>query len=339
MTQSDYKNVWIFAQVNGWDLDGSSYELLAAARTLADALGVQVCAVLLGKNLPPFPQRLIARGADAVYVCDHEQLEHFTDDVGARVLADMIAQYKPDKFLFPATRLGRALAARTAVLVHTGLTADTTELTINEGQLYATRPTYGGKLLATITCKTRPEMCTVCTGYYPVAREQKDRRGEIIPVPFDAQRYTPLAQILDFIHRPQDPITCTEGEKAQDTINLADAEIIVAGGRGVGSKTGFDLLRRLAARLGGAVGATRPAVDNGWADAETQIGVTGKSVKPKLYIACGISGQLHHTAGIGSKSVIVAINKDPDAPIMKTANYALTGDLYEIIPALLDALK
>ena len=341
MTQNDYKNVWIFAQVNGWNLDNSAYELLAAARPLADALGEKVCAVLLGKNLPPFPERLIARGADIVYACDHEQLEHFTDDVGARLLADMIAQYKPNKFLFPATCLGRSLAARTAVLAHTGLTADATELSIHpqDGQLYATRPTYGGKLLATITCKTRPEMCTVCTGYYPVAREQQEHRGEIIHIPFDTRKYVPLAQILECIDKEQGYITCTDGDNADSSFNLSDAEIIVAGGRGVGSKAGFELLHRLAKRLGGVVGATRPAVDNGWAGENAQIGITGCTVKPKLYIACGISGQLHHTAGIAGNGVIVAINKDPNAPLMKTANYALTGDLYEIVPALLDALE
>jgi electron transfer flavoprotein alpha subunit len=253
----------------------------------------------------------------------------------------MIAQYKPNKFLFPATHLGRTLAARTAVLAQTGLTADATELTIHQqdGQLYATRPTYGGKLLATITCKTRPEMCTVRVGYYPVAREQKEHRGEIIQIPFDTQKYMPLAQFLEFFHQAKEPVCCADGNNAKNSFNLSEAEIIVAGGRGVGSKAGFELLHRLAQRLGGEVGATRPAADNGWADAEAQIGITGCTVRPKLYIACGISGQLHHTAGIAGNSVIVAINKDPDAPIMKTANYAIEGDLHEVIPALLDALK
>lgn len=336
MPINDYKNVWIFAQVNGWNLDQSAYGLLTAARALADQLGEKVCAVVLGKNLPPAPQKLIAHGADIVYTCDSEHLEHFTDDVGARVLADMIAQYKPNKFLFPATHLGRALAARTAVLAGTGLTAHATELSINkqDGQLYATRPTFGGNLLATITCVTRPEMCTLDSACYAFSPEQKEHRGEIVQFPFDAKKYTPLAKLAEFIYREQDPLLLQKS-----AANLANAQVIVAGGRGVGSKENFELLRRLAAKLGGVVGATRPAVDNGWIEKSAQIGVTGKSVNPKLYIACGISGQLHHTAGIGKNAVIVAINKDPNAPLMKTAQYALTGDLCEIIPALLNALK
>ena len=325
----DWKNVWILAEVNHGKLSPTAYELLNAGRNLADDLGDKLCAVLLGSGVEKFAEQLFEYGADVVYVCDDAHLENYVDDVYAKTLAAMIAQYKPNKFLLPATNMGRSLSAKTAVFAGTGLTADATEVLINkeDGQLHATRPTFGGNLMATITCKrTRPEMCSLRPMSYEKAQRQAGRKGELIKFPFDAQKYTSLAKFVEFIKN--------EGEG----LDLSEAEIIVAGGRGLGKAEGFALLKKLADRLGGAVAASRAPVDNGWIDYRYQIGLTGRTVKPKVYIACGISGQIQHMAGMSGADVIVAINKDPQAPIMKMANYAVEGDLYDVIPAMLEAL-
>ncbi len=330
MNLQDYKNVWIFAQAQRGKLSPTAYELLTAGRKLADDLKEKLCAVLLGHNIKNLAQDLIDHGADVVYVCDDPALENYVDDVYARVLADMVAQYKPNKFLIPATNMGRALSAKTAVFVGTGLTADATDVTINaeDGQLYATRPTFGGNLMATITCaKTRPEMCSLRPMAYEKAAAQPGRKGEVITFAYDAKKHAcGLAKFLEFI------------KSKGDGLDLSEAEVIVAGGRGVGKAEGFKLLEKLAARLGGAVAASRGPVDSGWIDYRYQVGLTGRTVKPKIYIACGISGQIQHMAGMSGANVIVAINKDPEAPMMKAAHFAVEGDLYEVIPAMLEAL-
>lgn len=326
----DWKNVWILAEVSNGQLSPTAYELLNAGRGLADALGEKLCAVLLGSHVKEWTTDLIEHGADIVYVCDAPQLAHYLDDVYAKTLAAMVAEYKPNKFLLPATNLGRSLSAKTAILVGTGLTADATEVAIHEedGQLYATRPTFGGNLMATITCaKTRPEMCSLRPMSYPKAAAQKGRAGEVVEFTFDAQQFTSLAKFIEFIK--------SEG----DGLDLSEAEVIVAGGRGLGKAEGFNLLEKLATRLGGTVAASRAPVDSGWIEYRRQIGLTGRTVKPKLYIACGISGQIQHMAGCSGADVIVAINKDPNAPIMKQAHYAVEGDLYDVIPAMLEALN
>lgn len=324
------KNVWIFAQTQRGRLSPTAYELLTAGRQLADALGEKLCAVLLGYRVEHFAQDLIAHGADIVYVCDDQKLENYVDDIYANALADLVHTYRPNKFLLPATHQGRALSAKTAVFVGTGLTADATEVTIHpqDGQLYATRPTFGGNLMATITCAhTRPEMCSLRPMSYEKAAAVAGRKGEIVRCQLDDKKCTSLAKFLEFIKRDE------------DGLDLAEAEVIVAGGRGVGKADGFALLKKLADRLGGAVAASRAPVDSGWMDYRYQIGLTGRTVKPKLYIACGISGQIQHMAGVSGAEVIVAINKDPNAPIMKAAHYAVEGDLYEVIPAMLEELK
>lgn len=326
----DFKNVWIFAQAQRGKLSPTAYELLTAGRKLADDLGEKLCAVLLGHDVEKFAKDLFEHGADTVYVCDHPALENYVDDVYAKVLADMVAEYKPNKFLLPATNLGRSLSAKAAVFIGTGLTADATEVVINkeDGQLHATRPTFGGNLMATITCAhTRPEMCSLRPMSYEKAARTEGRTGEVIKFAFDPAKHTSLAKFLQFIK--------SEG----DGLDLSEAEVIVAGGRGVGKAEGFALLKKLADRLGGAVAASRAPVDNGWIDYRYQIGLTGRTVKPKLYIACGISGQIQHMAGMSGSDVVVAVNKDPQAPIMKVANYAVEGDLYDVIPAMLEALK
>jgi len=329
MALQDYKNVWILAEVQRGKLSPTALELLTAGRKLADDLGEKLCAVLLGHNVRPFAQELIDYGADIVYVCDDTQLENYIDDVYAKTLADMVKTYQPNKFLIPATNRGRALSAKTAVFVGTGLTADATDVTINkeDGQLYATRPTFGGNLMATITCaRTRPEMCSLRPMAYEKAKKQAGRTGEVIAVPFQREKFTSAAQFIEFI------------KSNEGGLDLSEVDVIVAGGRGLGKAEGFALLQKLADRLGGAVAASRAPVDSGWIDYRYQIGLTGRTVRPKIYIACGISGQIQHTAGMSGSDVIIAINKDPNAPLMKTAHYAVEGDLYEVIPAMLEAL-
>ena len=327
---TDFKNVWVFAEIQHGELTPTVYELLTAGRQLSDDLGEKLCAVLLGYHVDKFVRDLISHGADIVYVCDDRRLENYVDDIYANVLTDLVNTYKPNKFLFSATNNGRALSAKTAVWVKTGLTAEATHVQINptDGQLYITRPTFGGNLMATITCaKTRPEMCSLRPMSYNKAPVREEHRGEVISFPFNAAKHTSLAKFVEFI------------KSKEDRENLSEASIIVAGGRGVGTAEGFKLLKQLACRLGGTVAASRPPVDCGWIENRYQIGLTGCIVKPRLYIACGISGQLHHMAGVSGADVIVAINKDPQAPIMKMAHYAGEGDLYEVIPAMLEALR
>ncbi len=326
---NEWKNVWILAEVSQGKISPTAYELLTAGKNLATDLGEKLCAVLLGKDVKKFAQDLFEHGVDTVYVCDSPALENYIDDVWAKTLSAMISAYKPNKFLLPATNLGRSLSAKTAIFAGTGLTADATEVVINkeDGQMHATRPTFGGNLMATITCtRTRPEMCSLRPMSYPKAAKTEGKTAELVEFAFDAQKYTSLAKFLKFIK--------SEGEG----LDLSEAEVIVAGGRGLGKAEGFELLNKLAVRLGGAVAATRPPVDSGWIEYRRQIGLTGRTVKPKLYIACGISGQIQHMAGCSGADVLVAINKDPEAPIMKMAHYAVEGDLYEVIPAMLEAL-
>lgn len=326
---NEWKNVWIWAEVCQGKISPTAFELLTAGRKLAEDLGEKLGVVLLGRDVQKYSQELIERGADCVYVCEAGELENHLDEVYAKTLNAMIRAYKPNKFLFPATSLGRSLSAQTAVLAQTGVTADALEVSIcqENGQMHATKPAFGGDLMATITCTTRPELCSVRPMAYPQAPKTAGRKGEVIWFDFDKEKYTSLAKFLQFI----------KGENVG--LDLSETDVIVAGGRGVGKAEGFALLHKLAARLGGAVAATRPPVDNGWIDYCRQIGITGRTVKPKLYIACGISGQVQHMAGCSGADVLVAINKDPEAPIMKMAHYAVEGDLYEVIPAMLEALE
>lgn len=327
---NEFKNVWIFAEVSHGKLSQTAFELLTAGRQLADALGEKLCAVLMGKDVRIFAAELIEHGADMVYVADSDILVNYVDDVYGQCLADMITAYKPNKFILPATNTGRSLSAKTAILVGTGLTADATEVLINkeDGQLHATRPTFGGNLMATITCASRrPEMCSLRPMAYPKAAKAAGRKGEIIEFAVDSKKYHSAVKFLQFIR------AAGEGK------DLSESEIIVAGGRGLGKAEGFALLQKLADRLGGAVAASRAPVDSGWIEYRRQIGLTGRTVKPKVYIACGISGQIQHMAGMSGADVIVAINKDAEAPIMKVAHYAVQGDLYEVIPAMLAELE
>ncbi|MCB4755722.1 MAG: electron transfer flavoprotein subunit alpha/FixB family protein [Elusimicrobia bacterium] len=326
----NHRDVWTYAEVRHGKLIPSAYELLFIGKKLAADLNQKVAAVIIGKNVSSYAQKLIDHGADKVYMIEHDALEQFVDETYAQVLTDLVIKEKPNKLLMAASTIGRSFASRIAVLTNTGLTADATEVDINKdnGLLNATRPTFGGTLMATILCKRhRPEMVTVRPMVFPRATPQPGRTGEIIKVPVDPSQWKQRERHLRF-----------EPETNQE-IDISQANIIVSGGYGVKDTEGFNLLKELAHALGGAVGASRRAVDSGWIPYRHQIGLTGRVVRPKLYIACGISGQIQHLAGMNSADTIVCINKDPEAPLMKLATIAIEGDLFEILPAVKKELE
>ncbi|MFA6434626.1 MAG: electron transfer flavoprotein subunit alpha [Elusimicrobiales bacterium] len=321
---SAYKDVWVFCEQKKGVIQSISFELLGEGRKLADKLGVKLCAVLLGSGLEETAAGLGRRGADKVYLADHPALKAYQDDPYTEVLVRLAEEYKPEVILCGATTIGRSLVSRVAVRINAGLTADCTELDIDTGErrLLQTRPAFGGNIMATIiTPDHRPQMATVRHKVMKEAGDYPAREAEVIKKSYPEEVFASRTRLLDII------------EEISETINLSEADIIVSGGRGVG-KDGFALIAELAKTLGGAVGATRSAVDAGWISYSHQVGQTGKTVCPKLYIACGISGQIQHLIGMQSSKVIVAVNKDPDAPIFKAATYGIVGDALELVPAL-----
>lgn len=322
---ADYRGVGVFAETRHGGLAKVARELLGCGRALAQARGVSLTAYLIGHQVQPLAQELVAYGADQVVVVDDERLAGYRTAPYCRALASVIQQQKPEIVLIGATGIGRDLAPRVANRLKTGLTADCTGLAIEEGTglLLQTRPAFGGNVMATIVCPNhRPQMATVRPGVMKPLPRDDQRRGTITTVKV-AFKETDLKVVLrDVIRQP--------GKK----VDLSEATIIVSGGRGVGGSKGFEALRDLADALGGEVGASRAAVDSGWIDHDHQVGQTGKSVSPRLYIACGISGAIQHLAGIAGADFIVAINRDPQAPIMKAADVAIVGDLHQVVPLL-----
>ena len=327
---SQYRGVWVVAEHLHGELRRGTYELLGEGRRLADKRGAELSAVLLGDQIEGLAPRLIAHGADRVYLAQDPVLAHYRTGPYTDVLAGMINQHRPEIVLVSATPQGRDLAPRVAARVSAGLTADCTGLDIGEeGLLVQTRPAFGGNLMATIVCRqARPQMATVRPGVMKALAADPARAGEVVSVPVHLDERGVLAKIVEIVQQ--------EGD---GQVNLQDAQIIVSGGRGLGKAESFALIRELAQALGGAVGASRAAVDAGWIPAYHQVGQTGRTVQPKLYIACGISGAVQHLAGMGSSDVIIAINKDPSAPIFNIATYGVVGDLFEIVPALTKKLK
>ena len=326
----DYTNIWVFAEQKKGVVQGVAYELLGKARELADIRGQDVWALLLGQGISGAADDLIARGADKVIVVDDPSLETFEDGTYANVITRLARKYKPEIVLCGATSIGRALIPRVAVQLETGLTADCTGLEIDHesGLLRQTRPAFGGNIMATIICPDhRPQMATVRHKVLPEAEPDSSRTGEVITESLETSDAFDLSRVLEVI------------EDVEDTVNITEANIIVSGGRGMKGPENFELLHDLAKKLNGAVGASRAAVDEGWIPYSHQVGQTGKTVNPKVYIACGISGQIQHLVGMQSSDIIVAINKDADAPLMKMATFALCGDLFQIIPALIKKLN
>jgi len=328
-TDDSYRGVWVFAEQQDGHLKGVSYELLSKGRELADTLGTELCAVCFGHNVNDI-SRLAAHGADRIYLIDDPVLANQQEDLYAAELVRLIREQKPEIVLAGATSFGRAFFPRVAAVLKTGLTADCTGLEIDpeSGLLRQTRPTFGGNIMATILCRTRrPQMSTVRPRVFKRNTPDETRQGEIVRVDFDKERVTARTRLLDFVR------------DLTEKVKLEDADIIVSGGRGLGKPENFDIIRGLADVLGAAVGSSRPPVDEGWIPYTHQVGQTGKTVCPKLYIACGISGAVQHLAGMQTADVIVAINDDPNAPIFEVATYGLCGDLFKIVPLLTERFK
>ncbi len=326
---SDYKGVLVFAEQRIGKVHPVAYELLGKGRELADTLGEDLYAVVIGSDLQYASEELAMRGADKVFVFDDPALKDFRDDPYSAILEGLVNEEKPSIFLIGATSIGRSLGPKVAACLETGLTADCTGLDIDAESrlLLQTRPAYGGNIMATIICtETRPQMATVRYKVMIEAARKPNRRGEIVNKPVDVSTIPDRIKILDF-----KPVT--------EQMNIVDAEIIVSGGKGMGEPNGFGVIKELAGALGGAVGASRPTVDEGWIDYPHQVGLSGRTVRPKLYMACGISGAVQHLAGMKTSDVIIAINKDPEAPIFKVSSLGAVGDLYEVIPHLINKIK
>jgi electron transfer flavoprotein alpha subunit len=328
--KSLYKGVWTFAEQRNGKLANVAKELLGEGRKLADELGEPLVAVLLGHNVASHAETLIAYGADQVFVADAPELEHFLEDSYTQVLVDLAVKERPNIILMGATAIGRSLAPKVAARLETGLTADCTglEVDVAEKNLLQTRPAFGGNLMATILCPNhRPQMATVRPKVFKPLEEDKNRKGTITKVDLSKTEWDIRAKILEIVN------------EVGYTVNLEEANIIVSGGRGLGDPKNFDLVRELAEVLGAAVGSSRACVDAGWIPYSHQVGQTGKTVGPKIYIACGIRGAIQHLAGMQSSDIIVAINKDPDAPIFKVATFGIVGDVLEVLPILTKEFK
>ena len=324
-----HRGVWVFAEQRYGQSKTVVYELLSKGRELADTLKTELCAVCFGHSIKDVEQ-LVAYGADKVYLIDDPALAHFQEDLYARKLVELIQERKPEIIIAGATQNGRSLIPRVAAILRTGLTADCTGLEIDPetGLLLQTRPTFGGNIMATIICQTkRPQMATVRPRVFRKGDSSNGRQGQIIKVDFNSESVTSRTKLLSFI------------EDFTEAVKLEEADIIVSGGRGLGKAENFAMLAELANVLGAALGSSRPPVDDGWISYPHQVGQTGKTVCPKLYVACGISGAVQHLAGMQTSDCIVAINDDPNAPIFEVATYGVVGDLFQVVPMLTDKLR
>ena len=326
---NQYKDIWVFAEQRQGKITPVVIELLGEGRKLADTKGIKLNAILLGKDVNGLAEELIAYGAETVYVADDPLLENFTTDGYTKVIVDAVNEIKPEIVLIGATNIGRDLAPRIASRLNTGLTADCTKLEIDpeDGKIKQTRPAFGGNIMATIICPdARPQMSTVRPGVMDKAVRDDDNKGNIVTLKYDIKESDIITKIIEIV------------KHAVEKVSLTDANIIVSGGLGLQNADGFKLIEELADKLGGVVGSSRAAVDAGWIDKSHQVGQTGTTVKPNLYIACGISGAIQHLAGMKESSIIVAINKDPDAPIFSVADYGIVGDLYKVIPEIISEI-
>lgn len=320
-----YKGVCVVAQQQNGELLPISIELLSEGKKLSAKTKSPLYVVILGNKIDRAVDDISCYGADKVFYYEHELLENYSTDGYTKVVSDFIMEYKPEIVIFGASSIGRDFAPRVAARVGTGLTADCTALDIDEtdGKFLSTRPAFGGNLMATIVCpQNRPQMSTVRPGVM--------QKAEKLTTASQVEKIVPELSDNDIIAKTVD-IIMSKTKK----ISLTDAEIIVAGGRGVGSEEGFKLIEQLAKTLGGVVAASRAAVDSGWIDVSRQIGQTGQTVRPKLYIACGISGAIQHMAGMNESEYIISINKNPNAPIMKHSHLAIEGDLFKVIPEII----
>jgi len=327
---SQYQDVWIVAEIKDDKVRNVSFELLGKAIELADELKQDPCVLLIGNNIKRFTQDFSNHSAKKIYIAEHEDLKDYHTETYSSVITGIISKYNPNIVLYPATINGRDLAPRIAATLKLGLTADCTGLSIKDGLLLQTRPAFGGNIMADIICPTtRPQMATVRPNVMEVAPIQDKINTEIIEIPVKVDLQGLKVKTKEII----------SGSAFECGIPVCEADTIVSGGRGVGSKENFNIIEDLANVLNAAVGASRAAVDLGWIPKSQQVGQSGSTVSPKIYIACGISGTIQHLVGMKSSDIIIAINKDPEAPIFSVANYGIVGDLCEVVPLLTKALK
>jgi electron transfer flavoprotein alpha subunit len=325
MQMEGRKSVMVFAEQEDGKIHPVTYELLGKGRELADKSAAELSAVLLGHRMEEEAKELIYYGADKVFLYDHPSLREFDVVRYKENIVSLVKEEKPEIFLVGATHIGRSLGPRTAASLETGLTADCVELDMDEqGNLIQIRPAFSGNIMAKIKTKTRPQMATVRYKVMEKSERDPNRRGEVIAKKVKVIEDTGM-RIIEKIE--------SKG------VDITEAEVIVSGGRGLRKPEDFKLLEELASLLSAAVGSSRPLVDDGWISKEHQVGFSGNTVKPKLYIACGISGAPQHLFGMRDADVVIAINKDPSAQIFTVADYGIVGDLYEILPALISELK
>ncbi|ADD66932.1 Electron transfer flavoprotein alpha subunit [Denitrovibrio acetiphilus DSM 12809] len=321
-----YNGVWVFVEQTEGEVAEVSWELLGEGRKLADKLKTELCAVVIGEGVEGLCKESFIYGADKVYTIDEPVFKYYRTQAYHEAMCGLVEKYKPEIILMGATGMGRDLAGAVATEVATGLTADCTGLDIDDkGNLMQTRPAFGGNIMATIMCdKHRPQMSTVRPHVMDMPERQEGKSGELIRETSSVKEEDIFSKVLEIIK--------DKGHSNEE--DIAGAEIIVSGGRGMMNSDNFKILQELADAIGGTVGASRSAVDAGWKPHSRQVGQTGKTVRPKLYIACGISGAIQHLVGMQDSDVVIAINRDKEAPIFEVATYGIVGDLFEIVPAL-----
>ncbi|MDK0698151.1 electron transfer flavoprotein subunit alpha/FixB family protein [Clostridium perfringens] len=329
MNKADFNGVWVFAEQREGQLQKVSLELLGEGRKIADKLGSKLTALLIGSKVQNLVEDLSRHGADEVLVVDAPELEHYTTDGYTKAICELANAKKPNIIFIGATFIGRDLGPRVAARLETGLTADCTSLDVDveSGDLLATRPAFGGNLMATIVCPDhRPQMATVRPGVFEkLPLGENDTTVENVEVKFNSNDIrTKIVEII---------------KEHKDIVDISEANVLVAGGRGIGSEENFKMLKELAEVMNGSIAASRAAVEKGWVDKDYQVGQTGKTVRPNIYVACGISGAIQHAAGMQDSDMIIAINKDANAPIMKIADYAIVGDVNKVVPEFIAQLK
>jgi len=330
MSLQDYKGVFVFAQQLDCQVSGVSFELIGRAKELAAELGTEVTAVLLGSGIKALADELAAFGADRVIVVDDPALKDYTTEPYAHAMFSVVEEFKPEIVLFGATAIGRDLAPRVSARVKTGLTADCTKLEVDAEtkNLRMTRPAFGGNIMATILCPdNRPQMATVRPGVMQKIKKIAGAKANVVELNLTFTPNNKYVEVTEII------------KKVSDKMDIMDAKILISGGRGVGSKENFKLLQDLAAAIGGEVSSSRAAVDAGWTEKDQQVGQTGKTVRPNVYFAIGISGAIQHLAGMEESDIIIAINKDETAPIFDVADYGIVGDINKILPILTEQIK
>lgn len=328
---SSFHHVWVFIEHSEGEVAGVSWELLGSGRQLADKLGVDLCAVIIGDNIEHLAAESFCYGANRAYVINDPLYKFYRTEPYLNAMYYLSEKYRPEIILMGATGLGRDLAGAVATNLQTGLTADCTGLSIDDDRnLMQTRPAFGGNIMATILCtRIRPQMATVRPHVMSMPPHHAGALGEVVREVFKQQEDNILVKVLEVIL----------DSNAGDQVDIAGATCIVSGGRGMMGKDNFHLLQELADEIGGVVGSSRGAVDAGWMPVDRQVGQTGKTVRPNIYIACGISGAIQHLVGMQDSDIIIAINRDKDAPIFEVATYGIVGDLFTIVPALTERIR